>query len=293
MKSPEIQNWYADWKKRNGIVEERKGGNITRKAEEGIEVEKLKIDKNNTLTLDDYITQQLDSIRNAAVNKARKDTISVDVKIPSPGRVETYKKLVEDTRDVERDYDKKHSEVYNNLFTAYNDNVIVDKLFHNYLLANDKRYKELYNDYLDAVKNGDWVSTHNCIGSLGRYYPHGLPTGNFTFIANPGKYGFKEINKDKLQEGGLVQRLQYGIPYHMMQYNGLDEQGVATYNYANGKYPDWRVGGHNPIKRDNYDKYYTFVGTPQDSIQWKKEYEQKYDKKRNGGTLNYFNLFKK
>ena len=82
-----------------------------------------------------------------------------------------------------------------------------------------------------------------------------------------------------------------------MMYNGIDKEGVHSFNYANGQGQNsWGVGKHYPdaVSEDKQHLWdvdaYRYTGTPQDSLQWIKEWENIY--KKQGGTINYLKFFK-
>lgn len=125
-----------------------------------------------------------------------------------------------------------------------------------------------------------WTDPRTCIYTATDNYgkPYRI-SGNKSFYANPEKYGFKRVSVDEVLPGDIVQTKDLT---HSMTFNRYDEEGEARYNYSRG--------GSDPedIVKDGYytlpllDKYYNvyrFVGTPADSIRWKKEFESsQFDK---------------
>lgn len=278
----------------------RNGGKLVHLHEGKTSDSNLHTVENSIPTVRDFITQKLDSIRNDALDRARNTTETVDVKIYDPyakehreARLNNLQHYAQNKVDNYPDY----TQYYNNMYNFYNGNVqMASEALHRYLLETDKRYAEEYGEYEEAIKNGDYRSAENCIGNLSRFYPHGLPTGNQTFAANPAKYGFKKIETENIQPGDLVQTLSsyHGTPVHAMMYNGKID-GVPTFNYSNGDSPVyddergiWYGGwGANKYFTDalneeddelnpNFTNIYTYVGTPQDSVQWVNEWMQKY-----------------
>ena len=110
---------------------------------------------------------------------------------------------------------------------------------------------------------------------------------NVEFAQNPAKYGFQKIQFEDALEGDLTQAIRFdGKPHHAMM---LDNKGsnphTSRYNYSHGgsEPSDIVVGGRFAIDEKDY---YRFVGSPQDSIQWKKDFDS--GKRAYGGHLNLF-----
>lgn len=278
-------------------------------AKDGSEKE---IKKENIPTKEEYITQKLDSIRNNALERSRSKTQD------------------ETTLVTEADvYGKKYvinraEEIYNIASSIYNkrlkykyeeykkNNPLASEIYTNIKdIENDEDLKRMYENLNNAkktindAKNGKYngMELNNCIANLSEFYPHGLPYGNQTFKANPGKYGFSLIDTWDVEPGDLIQHINYGVPDHAMIYNGVDEKGKHTFNYSDGDIPyfleDGKLHGgygtnkHYPdaVAEDGKHLWdvdvYRYTGTPQDSIQWSNEYDQKYGKTlKNGGQIN-------
>ena len=277
-------------------------------AEDGSEKE---IKKENIPTKEEYITQKLDSIRNNALERSRNKTnkeTTIVAEADVYGRKYMINRLQEDYNIAKYFYDK----ILQQSYSEYKkDNPIISE---KYTLLDEVNNKEYLQDFekklkdaksaLDDAKNGkyDGYYLNNCIANLSEFYPHGLPYGNQTFKANPKKYGFSLIDTWDVKPGDLIQHIEYGVPAHAMIYNGIDEKGKHTFNYSDGGSPYMKEGimyggygtnKHYPNAVSNDGKHlwdvdvYRYTGTPQDSIQWSNEYDQKYGKTlKNGGQIN-------
>lgn len=263
-------------------------------------------------TREEYITQKLDSIRNAVLEASRRKTQAQTTPVYTrdvygqkyitdvllKGYVEYARDQVERLRAQERFRAKENNSpefIQGNTNTAYK----------SVRLAEAEKYLETEEKLLSGVLSGeikyDGPLLNNCIANLSEFFPHGLPYGNQTFSNNPKKYGFSLIDTWDVKPGDLVQKVDYGggvpIPNHAMIYNGVDSNGEPTFNYSDGSMPStilnkitgkvdtvggYGVGKHYPsaVAKDKehlWDvKVYKYVGTPQDSAQWTNEWLQKY-----------------
>ena len=261
----------------------------------------------NIPTINEFITQKLDSIRNDALERSRKKTKD------------------ETTLVTEADvYGRKYvinaaEEIYNIASSIYNkrlkykyeqykkNNPLNSEIYTNIKdIENDEDLKRMYENLNNAkktisdAKNGKYngLELTNCIANLSEMFPHGLPYGNQTFKANPKKYGFSLIDTWDVEPGDLVQHIQHNTPHHAMIYNGIDEKGKHTFNYSDGLSPHIKDGGYGTnlyypeaVAEDGKHLWdvdvYRYTGTPQDSIQWSNEYDQKYGKTlKNGDQIN-------
>lgn len=265
------------------------------------------IKKENIPTKEEYITQKLDSIRNNALERSRKKTQD-ETTVVTEADVYGKKELIDELQ-----------QEYNNALSTYNiwlediynkykkDNPITSEKYTKLdFIENNKKLKYYYEHLNDAknlledAKNGKYKGHElsNCIANLSEMFPHGLPYGNESFRSNPKKYGFSLIDTWDVEPGDLIQYIFNGRPNHAMIYNGIDENGNHTFNYSNGFSPSIEGGGygtnkHYPdvVAKDGKHLWdvdvYRYTGTPQDSIQWSNEYDQKYGKTlKNGGQIN-------
>ena len=277
-------------------------------AKDGSEKE---INKENIPTKEEYITQKLDSIRNNALERSRNKTQDETTEV-NEAKVYGRKYLINRLQESYNIAKSIYNRVLNDKYKLYKkENPINSEVYTNIKYINDD--SELLNlDFelnaakqtLDAAKRGEYNGKElsNCIANLSEMFPHGLPYGNQSFKDNPGKYGFSLIDTWDIEPGDLVQYINYGTPNHAMIYNGIDEYGEHTFNYANGHMPfedngvilgGYKSGRHYPeaVAKDGEHLWdvdvYRYTGTPKDSIQWSNEYDQKYGKTlKNGGQIN-------
>lgn len=265
------------------------------------------IKKENIPTKEEYITQKLDSIRNNVLERSRnktQDETTLINELDVYGRKYLINRLQESYNIAKSFYDKMlnnkyelykkenpiRSEVYSDINYINNDSEL------DYYASNLNNAKQLLDNAKKGIYNGK--ALNNCIANLSEMFPHSLPYGNQTFKANPGKYGFSLIDTWDVEPGDLIQHIKFGEPYHAMIYNGTDNNGMHTFNYSDGGEPGWNGGGygtnkHYPeaVAEDGKHLWdvdvYRYTGTPQDSIQWSNEYDQKYGKTlKNGGQIN-------
>lgn len=251
-----------------------------------------------TPTKEEYIADKIDSVRVAALESARRT--------PSEQSVRIYKTdpvLAAAHREANNPDNFMQGNIFNVLLDKYLGDIDRAKQeYHTYLYNNNPGYVDSYNKYQEALRNGDKVELANCIANLSRFYPQGLPNGNQTFAANPGKWGFTKIDTWDALPGDLVQHLdQNGTPGHAMMYNGIDQKGVQSFNYANGQGQNsWGVGKHypdavSPDKAHLWDvDVYRYTGTPQDSARWIAEWMTKFGpisvQHKTGGPLYPFSF---
>lgn len=275
---------------------------------------KKEIKKENIPTKEEYITQKLDSIRNDALERSRNKTQAETTTI-NEADVYGKKQLIDFLQNEYNDklflYNRFLEDRYDNY--KKNNPITSEKYTKLDFIENNVDFKYYYEqlnnakNLLEDAKNGKYngKALNNCIANLSEMFPHGLPYGNQTFKANPKKYGFSLIDTHDVLPGDLIQHLNYnlnGQPDHAMIYNGIDKNGKHTFNYSDGGEPSMRegivYGGYGSNKK--YPKavakdgkhlwdvnVYRYTGTPQDSIQWSNEYDQKYGKTlKNGGLIN-------
>ena len=125
----------------------------------------------------------------------------------------------------------------------------------------------------------------NCIATATSNNPNKghFVTGNLSFAANPGKFGFTKVNKESARPGSLVQVVYRNTPTHAMILDN-NNKGVEKFNYSPGNYPEYKTNASYPVgpRYGTHFDYYNFVGNEADSARWKKEYEEAYNKKSEG-----------
>lgn len=259
-------------------------------------------------TKEEYITKKLDSIRSNALERSRKKT-NKETTILNESNIYGRKAVVNRLQNLYNSNLYLYNTMLENIYNNYKKNnpIISEKYTNLDFIENDvtlKSYKETLDKskkLLEDAKNGKYNgrSLSNCIANLSEFYPHGLPYGNQTFKTNHKKYGFSLIDTWDVKPGDLVQHLYLnGTPEHAMIYNGIDDKGNHTFNYSDGREPINGIGGYKTgkyyppaVTEDGKHLWdvdvYRYTGTPQDSIQWSNEYDQKYGKTlKNGGQIN-------
>lgn len=123
---------------------------------------------------------------------------------------------------------------------------------------------------------------NNCIyTALDNYGKKYKVAGNDSFLANPEKYGFKEIKTSDIKPGDLVQKYIPGGAHHMMIFDSYDINGLPLYNYSSSYNKD-----NSDIKKKAHYKYedinnvnnnyraFTFIGNVEDNTNWNNSYNQ-------------------
>lgn len=243
-----------------------------KKAENGKEVKVVP-------TREEYITTKIDSTINSALNKSRTR------KYPSSP-------LILDGGN------KTDTELHvtNSLIDAYSTAAAT--------AANKGNYENYYQfmnkaahygkrkTYLQNLKDKGLCEGNSCIyTSTDNYGKQYKVASNVEFAKHPNKYGFVKIDTADRKVGDLQQRVvdYNNHPYHMMMLNGVDENGIARFNYSAGGNDESsiRVNAKYPLEEGEHIDTYRFVGTSADSVRWTNEYNKLYmnnsNKKRLGG----------
>lgn len=155
----------------------------------------------------------------------------------------------------------------------------IDQTLNDLLYVTSEQERTLQEARLESLRNAKYepvIIGNNCIyTALDNYGDKYKVSGNLSFLADPSKYGFKEINTEDIKPGDLV---QYNKS-HMMLFDSYDENGLPLYNYSNSrtrtkediqkKHPYER---HN-IKNNPEYKSFTFIGLPEDIELWNSNYD--------------------
>lgn len=97
--------------------------------------------------------------------------------------------------------------------------------------------------------------------------------GNLSFLADPAKYGFKEISTADIKPGDLVQHNKN----HALIFDSYDSEGLPLYNYSRGGgFEDDLVKRgryyREAITPENGYKVFRFIGNADDNAQWDQEH---------------------
>lgn len=141
---------------------------------------------------------------------------------------------------------------------------------------------------INVLKNGK-KRLSSCLATATCHHPFKghYVTGNQTFAANPGKYGWKKVPASEIKPGGIIQQLdEYGVPRHAVILDTIKDNKRYV-NYSTGNTDEYKK--QKPDWRDKTtEKFYNFVGNSADSLRWEKEYNEKYGiKKRLGGSTRH------
>jgi len=139
----------------------------------------------------------------------------------------------------------------------------------------EKIDKEIYSNFV----NTKGLYRNNCITSASCNYKDigylkGLSepvVSNMELRKNPTKYGFKEVDN---AEPGDIQN----TPYHAVT---IHNKHLVSYAPGRSDEIKYIHSNFNPLDYDKeLKKNFRFIGTPQDSLAWKKEYVDKYINKK-------------
>lgn len=252
---------------------------------------------------DEYIKNKLESMRESALEKSRTRTEPVTPMIPVTQKtIDERTALYKDERDLALSKAQKSFAPWATLRMRLRDRFTnrINPLA--FKTDSDEKNYYFWTNFADMMSTG----INNLPGLLGTIEPglsclytatdnYGVPyrvSGNQTFFANPGRYGFTRIPFSEAMPGDIVQDVSKGTPMHAMM---LDHQssGVNYYNYSQGgkEQEDYvKSGTYYPtLENNNTRNAYRFVGTPTDSLRWKQEYENGQFKQ--GGVIKGQNGF--
>ena len=143
---------------------------------------------------------------------------------------------------------------------------------------------EMLNLGIHGVENETYSPTilgNNCIyTALDNYGKKYKVPGNLSFLANPGKYGFKEIKTSDIKPGDLVQKVLTGNNHHMMIFDSYDDNGLPLYNYSSSQSKtasDIKKKSHyygENINDNNTYRAFTFIGNVEDNNIWNNNYNR-------------------
>lgn len=254
-------------------------------------------------TLDEYKDEKRNEIIDAAYRKSLSRTEPKVPKITSRPADEAagYERESKKVFDIASKYVNKGT-VFNKVVDEFGE---VEAVATNPLMYKDKDkfdyYSRLASDYLgiaDSVRKEKpyQILGPSCIATAtDNYGDKYYVSGNQTFKANPGKYGFVEIPLSELKRGDLVQSIANGIPVHAMIFDGYDSEGYPLFNYSNGGSDTKSIRKHSAYffpKDDafdeNYAKAYRFVGNSDDNERWEREYNELNNKNAYGGFLRRY-----
>lgn len=254
---------------------------------------------------EEYITSRIAEARKMALEYASKRTKGS----PLPERFIDHEKINEYKSEIDRShkiiklYERKINDIMskheskdipwaykntNNLLPIFKSKIELktpptelseyDKKYIDYLnkkINIEKEYIKIY----DNLINTKGLYGYNCITSASCNYKDigylkGLSepvVSNIELRKNPTKYGFKEVDN---AEPGDIQN----TPYHAVT---IHDKHLVSYAPGESNRINYIHSNTNPLDKENeLKKNFRFIGTPQDSLAWKKEYVEKYINKK-------------
>ena len=189
-------------------------------------------------TQEEYIAEQIEAKRKAALDKSRNRT---SVRVPMVANSKTEEEWRNRINDAIRYQEERLSRIMDN-YDGYKKQMGIhfiqeeqeelDRL----LEEKDKGYPKL-------------VPGSNCMYNAGDCYGLNIP-GNETFAAKHRQLGFKKAPKGSMEPGDLVQDVSMGYPTHAMIYDSKDVEGNLLFNYARGNvYSDFE---NSYVKQGKY-----------------------------------------
>ena len=230
--------------------------------------------EDNVPTRDEYITSRASEVINTALDKARNRTA-----LSSP--IIGYERISQDyINTAEKELNRNKSKLYQlrqeldaspndaSLNTRYKDIVAV-------VADQEKQFKQLNYYFKNNIARP--LTGANCIWTITGDYNRPV-SGNETFKVNHTQKGFKQIPVTEIKEGDIVQFARDGLgPNHAMMANTAYTTNPRDmrYNGSNGDY-GIRINAKYPHEWKN-TRAYRFVGTPEEVLQWDKDYYKTYD----------------
>lgn len=231
-------------------------------------------------TEDEYIAYKADSVKQAALNKARNRT---KLTAPILGWKTVTKEELEFSQDELANINTEISEAQSRLEKNPNDYSAKNSLeyYRSIQKEAEKRYKQDSVAYATNTKIPRLGA--NCIYTVSGDY--GRPVaGNETFRAMCQNLGFAKIPFEQTQPGDLVQfEGGGGVPRHALMANTHYNKDTKQmrYNGSSGGTSENSIRINRRYKVTDLDavQSYRFVGNHADSLKWKNEYKAKYPPK--------------
>ena len=217
--------------------------------------------------VNNYITEQIKLVKEKALDKSRKRDRGVNPivgGIPNPVSREQFEAdVAQQKKDIEKRY-------MPNLETL----ALMLPEFAKQLEAKQKEIADLeamtYNPYIGGAIGPGCIFT-----ATDNYGPRYIQVSNNQFQSlSPSESGFTEVPIDTVQPADIVIRHDDKGGKHAMIFDSYDENGVMRYNHSNGggEPSNYRHRGKYPARKDQLHAY-TFTGTHNDSIQWRKQFK--------------------
>ena len=213
-------------------------------------------------TQEEYITQQIDAKKAAALKKSYDRQYP---KVPTSGGKRSK-------ADWENSLNQQE-EYLNTLLSRWGITPSQKTIWQNNLKALQSQREAGYDAYIGEGK----ILGPSCAYTTGDNY--GIDcVGSEQFRQNHADYGFREIPYSQVQPSDVV--LDYNPEEqratHTMMYSKKGSDGVARFNHSNGGHTAEAIRKDARYPFKGQPLAYEFVGTPADSTQWINDYKKLY-----------------
>lgn len=238
--------------------------------EEGTDETEQKLNQNEYQFVNNYISQQLEQIRNLAFQN------SVNRTEPEPALVQVRWNF-ETEQQFNQRKQRTIDDLNNQIHRYENPGPLVRVCLYNEELS------QLY-DLLEQVQSQQYNPFRyeyglNCIATAtSNYGKKYKQLSNALFQQqSPSKRGFTQIPMDQAAAGDIVIMNNDSGIKHGMIYSDTDEQGYRRYNYSDGGMGETSYihRGRYPAREDQLNAY-RFTGTHNDSVQWTADAMEQY-----------------
>lgn len=251
-------------------------------------------------TVDEYMAQKADSVRMAALNKARNRTeLTAPIELV---KVDQHAEILDRRKALREDVISWLELAQWRMDKVKNASSLEEgKSALKYAKMAFDRAKEaaLEHKSLNTLPESryrvDTCRGANCIYTVTGDYNRPV-SGNYTFRENANKYGFKKIENKDIKPGDIV---QFGgaRPVHALMANTPYSENRADmrYNGSSGGESEDNIRINATYYGDQpWDDVtaYRYVGNSADSLQWKNEYNQRYGHRFGGDESNDPGFFK-
>ena len=235
----------------------------------------------NQPTEDEYIAKQAQNKINKALHNARSAEDVPELWIEKNANMKTSDNFRYDNAKKELEDAKK--ELQKLSLRALQTNIYGPETFDNEMRRYELRSKipELETTVRNYQKlcDQDLVPGFTCINTVTSYYDR-PETWNVRFAKQHEQKGFKKIPYSEIAPGDIVQfKNSDNNPTHALMANTAytPNSSDMRYNGSNGQSGKeaLRINAKYPTEWDEVDAY-RYVGNKADSLQWKKEYREKY-----------------
>lgn len=248
--------------------------------------------ESNQPTEDEYIAKQAQNKINKALHNARNAEDVPELWVEKNANMKTIDTFHYDNAKKELEDAKK--ELQKLSLRALQTNIYGQETFDNEMRRYELRSKipELettVRNYQKLCEQG-LVPGFTCINTVTGYYDR-PETWNVRFAKQHEQKGFKKIPYSEIAPGDIVQfKNSDNNPTHALMANTAytPNSSDMRYNGSNGQSGKeaLRINAKYPTEWDKVDAY-RYVGNKADSLQWRKEYREKYGHQFSGEGMPY------